>query len=105
MGKFKKGTLLGSALGAGLMWMFTTKKGQEVRGKMLDHAAAVYSEVKKNAKGSKQWKNMTKQKYVKMVQKIVDEYAKNKKLSPATKKMIVKTVGSQWKQVQKLIKK
>ena len=31
MGKFKKGFLFGGLLGAGIMWMSTTKKGREVR--------------------------------------------------------------------------
>ena len=39
MGTFKKGLFFGGLLGAGLMWLNTTKQGRELRENMLNYAA------------------------------------------------------------------
>ena len=46
MGTFKKGATFGALLGAGLMWLTTTKKGKEVRTSMLDKVEELYPEIR-----------------------------------------------------------
>jgi len=105
MGKFKKGLMLGGLLGAGFMWLNTTKKGREVRENMLDQAAVVYADVKKKVLASKNWNKLTKQKYVKIVRETIETYAKNKNWSANTKKMVMKLVENQWKNIKSEIAK
>lgn len=105
MGKFKKGLFFGGLLGAGLMWMGTTKKGREMRDSLLDQAADVYEEVKTKVMKSDGWDKMTKQKYVAMVRDVVDTYAVQNGLAKEVKEMVVKVVGSQWKRLQAELKK
>ncbi len=105
MGRFKKGLFLGSLLGAGVVWLNTTKKGRETKDKILDHAAVVYSKALQQARDSGALDKLTKQKYVKIVREIVDKYAIQNDLAANVKSMVVKVVGSQWSNVQKEIKK
>ncbi|PIZ95053.1 MAG: hypothetical protein COX81_02015 [Candidatus Magasanikbacteria bacterium CG_4_10_14_0_2_um_filter_37_12] len=101
MGKFKKGLVFGGLLGAGLMWLSTTKKGREVREQIFDYAADVYAEVKEKVTSSEQFDKMTKNKYVSLVRETVDKYAVKNGLANNAKNMIVKLVSSQWKNIQK----
>lgn len=96
MGKFKKGLLLGSLLGAGLVWLNITKKGKAVRDDLLNHAAPVYLQLKEKLLKSKQWEKMKKNEYVKMVEQLMDKYAKQNKLAENVKQMVVKVLSSQW---------
>ncbi len=60
MGKFKKGLFMGGLLGAGMMWLNTTKKGKETRDKLIDQSAEVYALLKDNILASDQYKNLYK---------------------------------------------
>lgn len=100
MGKFKKGLFLGGLLGAGLMWLSTTKKGREVREQILDHAAKIYVKVKEQVLVSPQYENFTKNEYVQMVKEYVDKYAIQNGLADSVKNMIVKIVSLQWNNLQ-----
>lgn len=97
MGRFKKGTVLGGILGAGIMWLFTTKKGREVRSQIIDIAAKLYPQVKQKVTSSGGWKKMNKSKYMKIVQEVVDKYAVKTGLSKKTKTMVTKLLNSQFK--------
>jgi len=105
MGKFKKGVFLGGLLGAGVMWLNTTKKGREVREQLLDSSAEVYAQVKNKLSESGALENMTKNKYIAMVGDVVDKYAIQTGMADNVKKMVTKLVNSQWKQVKKGSKK
>jgi len=105
MGKFSKGLFFGGLAGAGLMWLGVTKKGKEVKEKILDHAADVYGDIKDVLMKSDAWKKMNKNQYVKMVKEKVDKYAIENGLAENVKNMIVKVVSSQWNNIQKEIKK
>ena len=96
MGRFKKGLFVGGLLGAGLVWLNTTKKGRETRDQILDHAATVYSKVELEIKDSDAWKNMTKSKYVAMVKENVDKYALENGMAKKVKDMVVKLLNNQW---------
>jgi len=100
MGKFKKGVFFGGLLGAGLMWLNTTKKGKEFRGDMLDYAADVYVDVKRKIMESGAWEDMTKTKYVAIVRDVVDKYAVKNDLAQNVKNTVVKLVSAQWKHVR-----
>lgn len=100
MGKFNKGLLLGGLLGAGLALMNTTKKGKEIKEKLLDNAAEIYVELKDRMMASKTWEKMTKQDFVVMAQEAVEKYAIKNGLADKTKKMIMKLVSTQWKNLQ-----
>ncbi len=101
MGKFNKGIFFGSIFGAGMTWLFTSKKGKETREHLLDHAAEIVALVQEEVKGSTQWKKLTKGEYTKMVEKKVDAYIKKNKLAKNAKGMLVKLVVTQWEKLRK----
>lgn len=103
MGRFKKGLFLGGLLGASAVWLNTTAKGRETKEKMTDAAADIYTDLKDSVLASKQWDKMTKQKYVKMVNKAVDQYIKKYPALERVGSMIKKLVISQWKRLEREI--
>ncbi|MBT4121093.1 MAG: hypothetical protein HOA57_00310 [Candidatus Magasanikbacteria bacterium] len=100
MGKFKKGLCLGGLLGAGLVWLNTTQKGRDMREQMLDHAAEVYVGLKEKVLVSKEYKNLNKNQYVKLVRESVNKYAVENGLAENVKKMVVKVVSAQYKNLK-----
>lgn len=100
MGKFKHGLFLGGLVGAALTWMGTTKRGKEVRGELVQHAAKVYMEVKKQVSKSDTWQDLTQHEYVKQVQEVVETYAKKHGLPDDVKSLVSKVVQKQWKVFQ-----
>lgn len=92
-------------MGAGMMWMGATKQGRETRDKLLDAASDVYADIAEKVVQSDAYKNLTKQKFTKLVQETVDKYAKDNPFVAETKDMIVKLVASQWTNLKKEIKK
>ena len=101
MSKFKKGLFLGGLLGAGAMWLYTTKQGEDLRNKAYEHGEEVYSLVKEKIKESDAYKSMSEKEYVQKVRELVDDYSKEKSLSSATKEMIVTLVGGHWDRMKK----
>lgn len=100
MGKFNKGLFIGGLLGASLALMNTTKKGKEIKDKLLDNAAEVYVELRDKMMDSKTWERMSKNDFVVLAQEAVDKYAIKNGLADKTKKMIVKLVSTQWANLQ-----
>ncbi len=100
MGTFKKGLFFGGLIGAGLMWLNTTKRGKELRDQLLEYAADVYGEVKTKVISSKQWEKLTKNEYVQMVEETVNTYAVEHDLSDRVRNMVEKLVKAQWKKVK-----
>jgi len=105
MGKFKKGMFLGGLLGAGLVWLSTTQKGKQVREEMLDHAAEVYVGLKDKVTVSEEFKNLTKNQYVKLATEAVNKYAIDNGLAENVKNMVVKVVSAQYKNLKGELKK
>ena len=105
MGRFNKGLLLGGLLGAGLALMNTTKKGKEVKEKLLDGAAEIYVELRDQMMASKTWERMSKNDFVVLAQEAVEKYAIKNGLALKTKKMITKLVSAQWKNLQNELNK
>lgn len=100
MGKFKNGLFLGSVVGAALTWMGTTKRGKEVRGELVQHAAQVYMEVKQQVTKSDRWQDLSQNEYLQKVQDVVESYAKKHGLPDDVKSLVSKVVQKQWKAFQ-----
>ncbi|MBT3419248.1 MAG: YtxH domain-containing protein [Candidatus Magasanikbacteria bacterium] len=96
MGKFNKGVFFGGLLGAGLMWLNTTKKGKAVREEMLDHASTIYADLFSKIQKTKQWQKMKKGDYTKVVKSTVASYAKKHNLPTPMVKMVTKVLNTQW---------
>ncbi len=105
MGRFKKGLFFGSLLGAGVVWLSTTRKGKEVRDQLLDYAADVYTQVREKILASDAFEAMTKNQYVAYVKDVVDKYAMQNKLAENVKKMVIRLVTAQWDLIQAELKK
>lgn len=105
MGRFKKGVFLGGLLGAGLVWLHTTKKGKDVRDQILDHAAEVYEEMKGKFMQSDAWKQMTKNQYLMSVRNTVARYALDHELPDVVKDTVSKVLGTQWGMLKRELKK
>lgn len=105
MGRGKKLFLLGSLLGAGLVWLNTTKKGKEVRDQALDHADELFEKVKKRVGDSETWEKMTKTKFGALVAEMADEYSRERGLSENVKRIVTRVVASQWGALRRTLKK
>ena len=101
MGKFKKGLILGSALGAFLTWLNATPKGKELRAKMLVHTDALYNELKVSLS---QLEGPTKEMYDALVERAVAEYADKKDMAVEMKNKLVKDLKKKWAQLEKELK-
>jgi len=98
MGKFKKGIFFGSLVGAGLTWLFTTKEGREMRGKIETWAHEVFDELKGKI-GETEIADQAK--YNTKVQKVLEEYGKRKKVPAEAMKKLEQILKAQWKKLKK----
>lgn len=105
MAKFKSGVVLGGILGAGIAWLSLTKEGRKKRDELLDRAAELYEQVKRDAVRSPEWKNMKKNRYVEMVREAVDRYAVKTGLADSAKKAIASLIEAQWVSLKKEMRK
>ena len=105
MGKFKKGMMIGSILGAAMVWLNISTKGKKYRDQLLDQASDVYTRVLERIAQSGTFTQMTKSKYVTIVKEVVHKYAIDNGLAENTKNMIVKIVANQWNAAKKQMKK
>lgn len=101
----KKGFLLGGLLGAGFMWLMTTKKGQETREKLTDQAAELYAQIKNRIVESDAWDKMSRSEYVTLVKEVVDRYVVDNPDAVRMKKVIVRLLVSQWENLREELKK
>ncbi|PIT87884.1 MAG: hypothetical protein COU31_00485 [Candidatus Magasanikbacteria bacterium CG10_big_fil_rev_8_21_14_0_10_40_10] len=102
MGKFKKGLLLGGALGAFITWLNVTPSGKEMRAKLLSHTDALYDQLRASLK---QLQGPTKEMYDALVERAVAEYADKKEVAQEMKGKLVKELKKRWSQLEKEIKK
>lgn len=100
MSKLKKTLFVGGLLGAGLVWLTSSKKGKEMRDKMLDAAADIYVDVSKKLKKFGAKYNASKEDYMALVEESVDKYVKKHPMLAVAKDMIVKIVVSQWENMK-----
>lgn len=104
MRKFNKGLVVGGFLGAGLMWLNTTKKGRDFRAQIMEAAHTVYEQIEEEILSSKQWDTMTKSAFVKRVQELVNTYAIENGMADSVKKLVEKIVVSQFASLKKKAK-
>lgn len=100
MGKFKRGLFLGALLGAGSVWMNTTKRGREIRDQIIDAAADAYVKLKKELLDSKRVKELTKHEYVKKVDTFVTAYARKHKMQAEVANRVKKILVAQFKRMK-----
>ena len=105
MGNFKRGLFFGGLIGASFMWLSATKDGKKKRDEMLDHAAAIYEQLKEQTAHSGAWGAMSKNEYVTMARRAVEQYASEHALVGQVKETIVEIVGAQWHSIEKEMKK
>lgn len=105
MGRLRNGLLLGGLIGAGMMWLNTTKKGRELRAQVTAQAADIYGDVKERIMATDAWDKLSKANYLQIVREAVDEYAKRHPLAEQAKTVIVKILNAQWANLQLLIQR
>ncbi|MFH1292240.1 MAG: YtxH domain-containing protein [bacterium] len=101
MGKFKKGLVLGGALGALLMWLNATPKGKEMREKLLSHADVLFKELKDSLE---QLDGPTREMYDALVERAVAEYAGKKEMAVDMKAKLIKELKKRWCKLEKELK-
>lgn len=97
---FKKTFLLGGLLGAGLMWLSTTKKGKELREQAIEYAQEVYNRTKKEVKQSGGWDTFTRTKFNSLVEDVTNKYADEIGMAKHVTKVVAKMVESQWNRLR-----
>lgn len=100
MGALKKSLFLGSVMGAGLIWLTSTKKGKEVRDQLLDQSAEIYLDLKKKIQKIDKQYNISKSAYIKMAKDTVNEYFNSHPFPGAIKDIVLKVVLSQWENLK-----
>lgn len=102
MGNFKRGLVLGGAVGAFLTWLNVTPQGKEMRDKIMLHLEPLYNELKASIK---QLEGPTQEMWDALVERAVEEYAAKKELAEEVKNNLVKQLKKKWVLLQKDLKK
>lgn len=102
MGNFKRGLILGGALGAFLTWLNVTPQGKEMRTKILQHLEPLYNELKDSIS---QLEGPTQEMWDALVERAVEEYGAKRELADEVKNNLIKQLKKKWVQLQKDIKK
>jgi gas vesicle protein len=101
MGNFKRGLVLGGAVGAFLTWLNVTPQGKEMRTKILQHLEPLYNELKASIA---QLEGPTQEMWDALVERAVAEYADKKELAEEVKNNLIKQLKKKWLQLQKELK-
>ncbi len=102
MGKFKKGLVIGGAIGAFITWLNVTPKGKELRSKIMEHTDALYGQLKESIE---QLDGPTKEMYDALVERAVAEYSAKKDLAVDVKNRVIKELKKRWERIEKDMKK
>ena len=102
MGNFKKGLVLGGAVGAFLTWLNVTPQGKEMRKKIMQHLDPLYNELKSSIK---QLEGPTQEMWDALVERAVEEYGNKKELAEEVKNNLIKQLKKKWLQLAREIKK
>jgi gas vesicle protein len=94
---FKKGLVVGSILGGALVAFGMSKKGKELRTKLMDYSEELSKELKKRAV---ELGVTTKEMYEDMVHRAVEEFAKQKELALDLKEKLVEQLKQKWDDIQ-----
>jgi gas vesicle protein len=97
--KFKKGLILGGILAvASAVGFSRTKEGQKLT---ADFQQDIITLVKRLRKNLGELEDVTKEKFDKTVDLVVDEYAEKKQLIGDAKKTILNQLHSKWSEMEK----
>lgn len=105
MGKLKRTFFLGSLIGAGLIWLTSTKKGKEAREQIVLHAQNIYEKLERRLAESGVVEKVSQSTFAKRAKELVEEYSKQKNIPAAVKGLILQLVTSQWESFQERLKK
>ncbi|MBI2411024.1 MAG: hypothetical protein HYV32_04005 [Candidatus Kerfeldbacteria bacterium] len=101
--KFIVGAGIAAAVAAGVLTFITnTKRGKAIAKKGREHAADLANEV---AKRAEKIRSLTQQRYEGMIDDIVAEYQKRKKLTTETAQDLAKQLKKEWNHIKKELKK
>lgn len=101
MGNFKKGLLVGGAVGAFLTWLNFTPKGKEMRSQIMSHIEPLFNELKSSLK---QLEGPTQEMYDALVERAVEEYAAKKELAIEVKNNLIRQLKKRWKEIENDLK-
>lgn len=97
--KFKKGLILGGLLTVGAVVGFAmTKEGQELTEELQKDLKALAKNLKKNLH---QLEDVTKDNFNELVDSLVEEYAKKKKLASDAKEQLITALQAKWHEMEK----
>ncbi len=102
MGNFKKGLLVGGAVGAFLTWLNVTPKGKKVRSQIMSHLEPLFNELKISLK---QLEGPTQEMYDALVERAVEEYGAKAELAFEVKNSLVRQLKKRWKELEKDLRK
>ncbi|MBI5221454.1 MAG: YtxH domain-containing protein [Candidatus Magasanikbacteria bacterium] len=102
MGNFKKGLLVGGAIGAFLTWLNVTPKGKEVRSQIMSHLEPLFNELKASLK---QLEGPTQEMYDALVERAVEEYGAKAELAFEVKNSLIHQLKKRWKELEKDLQK
>lgn len=101
MGKFSKGLFFGSIIGAGMIWLSTTKKGRETKAQALIHSEKLYEIAKEKALASESWDKLSKTKFAALVQTAAAEYSAKAGLAGNILKISERLAKAKWGELKK----
>lgn len=101
MGNFKRGLILGGAVGAFLTWLNVSSQGKELRSKILEHFQPLFGELKSSIK---KLEGPTKEMWEALVERAVEEYSDKKELAEDVKNNLAKQLKKKWQEVEKDLK-
>lgn len=97
------GTVLAAMLAGGAaLYLTKTKGGKETAKKIKIYAKSIGNKIAKKAEKTKA---LTQKKYGKIVEEVVAEYAKDKKIASQAAKEVSKDLKGHWRQVKAELKK
>lgn len=101
--KYLIGAGVAAAVAAGVVSFLTqTKKGKQVALKGKKYAGEIAKNVATHAE---ELKELTKERYEALIDDVVDEYQKQKKITKAAGKDMASELKKEWKQVKKELQK
>ncbi|MEK7644120.1 MAG: hypothetical protein AAB390_02350 [Patescibacteria group bacterium] len=101
MGKFNKGFFLGSVVGAGLIWLSTTKKGRETKARAIVHGEKLFEIAKEKALATESWGLLSKTKFAGIVSAAAAEYSQKNGLADNIRKITERLATAKWGELKK----
>lgn len=88
-------------MGAGMIWMSTTKKGRETKEQAMAHGEKLYEIAKEKALASESWDKLSKTKFAEIVSEATEEYSKKVGLTANIRNITERLVNSKWGELKK----